>query len=250
MILEAARRALADLFSPALRPVLMKTIGLTLAGLIGLWFALDALADWLALPFVDDLVGMLPEWAGWLSAMAAVLVGVALALALALLLGPAAAIVAGLFLDDLAERVEARSYPGDALGSALPLATSIAHSVTFFGVMLVGNLVGLILLLVPGVNLIAFFMINGSLLGREFFEFAAMRFLPPAEAKGLRRRHSGTIFLAGLLVAAMLAVPVLNLFAPFFGAALMIHLHKLITSDTRAAMVAAPRHASAAGTPG
>jgi uncharacterized protein involved in cysteine biosynthesis len=43
------------------------------------------------------------------------------------------------------------------------------------GIVLVGNIIALMLLLVPGVNIVAFFLVNGYLLGREFFEFAAMR---------------------------------------------------------------------------
>ena len=88
----------------------------------------------------------------------------------------------------------------------------------------------LLLLLVPGVNVFAFFIVNGYLLGREFFEFAAMRFLPETEAKALRRRHAGTIFLAGLVIAAFLAVPLFNLLTPLFAAAMMVHLHKMVTA--------------------
>ena len=81
----------------------------------------------------------------------------------------------------------------------------------------------------PGVNVIAFFLVNGYLLGREFFEFAAMRFRPEAEAKLFRRKHSTTVFMAGLVIAAFLAVPVLNLMTPLFAAAMMVHLHKLLS---------------------
>ena len=96
--------------------------------------------------------------------------------------------------------------------------------------MIAGNIVALILLLIPGVNIIAFFIVNGYLLGREFFEFAAMRFRSEAEAKALRRRHAGTVFLAGLVIAAFLAVPVLNLLTPLFAAAMMVHLHKMVAA--------------------
>ena len=82
----------------------------------------------------------------------------------------------------------------------------------------------------PGVNIGAFFLVNGYLLGREFFEFAAMRFRPEAEAKALRSKHAGTVFLAGLVIAAFLAVPLLNLLTPLFAAAMMVHLHKMIAA--------------------
>ncbi len=68
-----------------------------------------------------------------------------------------------------------------------------------------------------------------SLLGREFFEFAAMRHRPPAEARAFRQAHSGTVFLSGLAIAGFLAVPFLNLLTPIFATVMMVHLNKRLT---------------------
>ncbi|TIM60238.1 MAG: sulfate transporter family protein, partial [Mesorhizobium sp.] len=169
----------------------------------------------------------LPSWAGWLSGIIA---GILLAMGMALLVAPVTAIVAGLFLDDIAEVVERTDYPGDPPGRAVPVLQSLALAIKFFGVVILGNIVALLLLLVPGINLAAFFTVNGYLLGREFFEFAAMRFRPEAEAKALRRKYAGTVFLAGLLIAVFLAVPLLNLLTPLFAAAMMVRLHKAVSA--------------------
>ena len=118
------------------------------------------------------------------------------------------------------------------------MAEAISGSIKFLGVVIVGNCIALLLLFIPGVNLMAFFLVNGYLLGREFFEFAAMRFRSPADARLFRSRHSGTVFLAGLLIAAFLAVPLLNLLTPLFAAGLMVHLHKLLSKRD---VIAAPR---------
>jgi CysZ protein len=67
------------------------------------------------------------------------------------------------------------------------------------------------------------------LLGREFFEFAAMRFRSPQDARLFRARHASTVFLAGLVIAAFLAVPIVNLLTPLFAAGMMVHLHKLVS---------------------
>ncbi|MCV0394993.1 MAG: sulfate transporter family protein [Rhizobiaceae bacterium] len=228
MILDSARRSLGRLFTAPFRGVLWKSIGLTLLALIGLWYALTGAFDWLALPLLDGWLPQDAAWSGWLSLTAAILAGVAIAAGLALLIAPVTALIAGLFLDDVAELIEKADYANDPLGKAMPLGRSILLSVRFFGVVVLGNLVALALLLVPGVNLVAFFVVNGYLLGREYFEFAALRFRPEAEAKALRRRHGGTIFVAGLLIAAFLAIPVLNLAGPLFAAGLMVHLHKAV----------------------
>jgi CysZ protein len=230
VIIDAARAAWRDLFAPEFRAIFFKTIGLTLLVLAGLWFGLKELFDWLALPWIDALLPAFPSWAGWLSLIAAIAAGIGLAIGVALLIAPATAMIAGLFLDDAADLVEQTGYPSDPAGKALPAGRALMQSLKFFGVVIMGNLVALILLLVPGVNIAAFFVVNGYLLGREFFEFAAMRHLPLHEARALRRRHAVTVFLAGLLIAAFVSVPLVNLVAPLFATALMVHLFKLLSA--------------------
>ncbi len=230
MILEAARAAMSRLFSAEFRSVFFKTLGLTLLVLAGLWLGAKELFEYMALPWFDALFPDLPVWVGWVGLVAAIAAGLGLALGLALLISPVTAIIAGLFLDDVAAVVEREDYPQDPPGKALPIVPAIVMSIKFFGVVVLGNIIALLLLLVPGVNMLAFFMVNGYLLGREFFEFAAMRFRTEAEAKALRRRNAGTIFLAGLVIAAFLAVPLLNLLTPLFAAAMMVHLHKMISA--------------------
>ncbi|RWN35368.1 MAG: sulfate transporter family protein [Mesorhizobium sp.] len=226
MIFDAARTAALELLSPPFRAVFLKTLGLTLLALVALWFGLTSLVEWLALPWLQTLLPGIPSWAGWLGGIIAAIV---LAFGMALLIAPVTAVVAGLFLDDIAEVVERTDYPGDPTGRAMPALRSLMLSARFLGVVILGNIVALLLLLVPGVNIAAFFIVNGYLLGREFFEFAAMRFRGEEEARALRRHYAGTVFLAGLLIAAFLAVPLLNLLTPLFAAAMMVHLHKAIS---------------------
>jgi CysZ protein len=231
MILEAARAAASRLFTVEFRSVFFKTLGLTLLALVALWFGLNELFGMVAQPWIDAVLPGFPSWAGWLGLVAAIVAGIGLALGLALLIAPVTAIVAGLFLDDVAEVVERNDYPRDRPGSPVPAFRATVLSLKFFGVVVVGNVIALFLLLIPGVNIAAFFLVNGYLLGREFFEFAAMRFRPEAEAKALRRKHAGAVFLAGLVISAFLAVPLLNLLTPLFAAAMMVHLHKMISAS-------------------
>jgi CysZ protein len=230
MIIQAAGAAAGRLFTAGLRAVFFKTLGLTILVLIGLWFAVGGLFQAFALPPLQDLLPALPDWASWLGALAAIFAGLALALGLGLLIAPITALIAGFFLDDVAEIVERDDYPLDPPGRALPTVTAVLMSFKFLGLVVIGNLIALMLLLVPVVNFAAFFVINGYLLGREFFEFAAMRFRPEMEAKALRRRHAGTVFVAGLIIATFLAVPLLNLLTPLFAAAMMVHLHKMVSA--------------------
>ena len=229
MILDAARRSLANLFAPETRGVFWKVLGLTALVLVVLWFALRESFLAFAMPWLSAAMPDVPDWAGWLTFVIGIFASLGLALALALLLAPVTAIIAGFFLDDVAEVIEKRDYTAEPAGRALPMGEAILGSVKFLGVVILGNIVALFLLFIPGVNLIAFFLVNGYLLGREFFEFAAMRFRTPAEARLFRSKHSSTVFLAGLLIAGFLAIPIVNLLTPLFAAGLMVHLHKLVS---------------------
>lgn len=229
MIFEAARLAVANLLAPETRAVFWKVLGITLLVLVGLWLALHGAFNSFALPWLQAFFPDIPSWVGWLAYAFAVLAGFGLAISLSLLLSPVTALIAGLFLDDVAEVVEQRDYSGDAPGRAMPFGPAMVSSLKFLFVVVIGNIFALILLFVPVVNLAAFFVVNGYLLGREFFEFAAMRFRPPDEARLFRAKHGSTVFLGGLLISAFLAIPIVNLLTPLFAAAMMVHLHKLLS---------------------
>lgn len=233
MILDAARTAASQLFTAEFRTVFLKTLGLTLLTLVALWFGVREAFDWLAWPWIDAMLPGLPAWTGWLGLVAAIIAGIGLALGLALLIAPVTAIVAGLFLDDVAEVVEKTNYPTERPGQPVPALRAMVLAIKFFGIVIVGNLLALLLMFIPIVNIGAFFLVNGYLLGREFFEFAAMRFRSEQEAKDLRRRNAGTVFMAGIVIAAFLAVPILNLLTPLFAAAMMVHLHKSVSAAER-----------------
>ena len=134
--------------------------------------------------------------------------------------------MAGLYLDDVAGQVERTYYPADPPGRELPALAAIGAGLKFFLVVLVVNLVALFLLLVPGVNLIAFYVGNGYLLGREYFEMVAMRHLSLEEARRLRKANLATVFLCGLIIAGLASVPIANLLTPLFATAFMVHVYK------------------------
>ena len=236
MILDCAWRALSDILAPESRAALLRTLALTLLALLALLFGLlEAIEYWVG-GTLGEWLAALPAWASpeaWTGALGWVgwvLAALALGLGMAFLVAPVSAVVAGLFLDGAAEAIERRHYPADAPGRALSLAIAIPMALRFLGVVVLANLLALLLLLVPGVNAVAFLLVNGYLLGREFFDFAAMRQRPIEEARRMRRRHSGTVILAGFVLAALLAVPLINLAMPLFGAAMMVHLHKALTA--------------------
>jgi uncharacterized protein involved in cysteine biosynthesis len=85
----------------------------------------------------------------------------------------------------------------------------------------------LILLFLPPLNLIVFYLFNGYLLGREYFELAGLRHLDSRQIATVLARKRKAVALAGVVLAGLLSLPVINLFAPVLGLAAMVHLLQL-----------------------
>ncbi|MBX4335305.1 sulfate transporter family protein [Bartonella raoultii] len=232
MIFTAAYRALQYLFTPQYRILIMKALGLTFIILAILWLFLRHLflsyfALWL-LHFFPEL----SNWRGWLELSILIIFNLGLAWLMAFWIAPITAMIGGFFIDDAAEIIEKEAYPNEPLGHALSFGRSLILSLKFVVLSLLGNGIAFILFFVPGVNLIAFYMINGYLFGREYFLFAAYRFRSEQEARAFLRIHYATVFGAGLLIALFVSIPFLNLTTPLFAAALMTHLHKMLSQKT------------------
>jgi uncharacterized protein involved in cysteine biosynthesis len=59
----------------------------------------------------------------------------------------------------------------------------------------------------------------------------------------LRRRHGGTVFVAGLFIAGFVAIPIVNLATPLFGTAFMVHMHKRLSGRGRPELLEPIRNA-------
>ena len=220
MIIESARLATSQLFEKEFRHVLWKSIGLTILLLLVGWIGLEAVVSHVLTP-------LLGSW-HWTATVLVWLTGFGMFVGAIFLIAPVSAAFAGIFLDDVAAAVEARHYPGDPPGEAMAIIPSMILAVKFLLVVAAANIVALLLVLLPGINFAIFFLVNAYLIGREYFQFAAMRFRSEEDAVRLRRDNGTTVFLAGLIIAGFMAVPILNLATPIFATAVMVHLHKMI----------------------
>jgi CysZ protein len=228
-MLAAAGQAFQELFTPPFRAVLFKCVAFTIA----LLTLLVAVIVW--------GFGYLVALPGWIETTIQWLGGLALVVGSIFLIPPVTSLIAGLYLDDVAAVVEKEHFPSDPPGRELPTLQAIGLALKFFIVVLLVNILALFLLLVPGVNLIAFYLGNGYLLGREYFELAAMRHLAPAEARRLRKANRLTVFLCGLFIAGLASVPILNLVTPLFATSFMVRVYKGLAR--RAGIALAPRPA-------
>jgi CysZ protein len=229
-MLAAAGQAFQELFTLPFRAVLIKCVAFT----IGLMALLIAVIVW-GFGYFVALPGWIETTIQWLG-------GLALVVGSIFLIPPVTSLIAGLYLDDIAAVVEKEHFPSDPPGRELPTVQAIALALKFFVVVLLVNILALFLLLVPGVNLVAFYIGNGYLLGREYFELAAMRHLAPAEARRLRKANRLTVFLCGLVIAGLASVPILNLVTPLFATGFMVRVYKGLAR--RAGLAHVPRSAS------
>lgn len=221
-MLKALFAAFADLSDPAIRRVLWKSLALALAVLVGLAVLLWWLATWLA-----DME------TGWLDTVVEFATGFGVVI-LAWLLFPAAVTgVLGLFLDEVAEAVERRRYPALPPARVQPWGEIMRQTLAFAAVALGLNLLLLPLYILlfwfPPAYAALFYGVNGYLLGREYFEQVAARRLDAAAATKLRQAYQGRIVGAGVAIAFLLTVPILNLIAPVLATAFMLHLSMALT---------------------
>lgn len=216
-MLSDALRALAQVFSQPFRRVLWLSLGTTIIVLAlfgaGAQWALDALPQF-GTAWIDTTL----EWVARFFAL----------IVLVPLVHPTVSLVASFFLERIAGAVEARDYPADPPGRDQPLLQSLLIAIRFTFVLILVNLIALPFYLVPGVNLALFWIVNGYLLGREYFELVALRHLDVEAARALRRRHRLRVFAAGVVVAGFATVPFLNLLSPLFATAFMVHTSKRI----------------------
>ena len=189
---------------------------------------------------VGTLLGVLdPTGLGWLDTSLA-LAGSAATVVVAWLLFPVTiALALGFFAEEVVEEVERRHYPDLPPPSGMAIGASIWGAVRFASFALLLNLLVLPLYLLPGANLLIYLGLNGYLLGREYFELVAGRRLPGATVSAARRRLRGRLWLAGTIIAAMLAVPLFNLIAPVVAIAFMVHLFEGLRRERGAAGLSA-----------
>jgi CysZ protein len=232
-MIDAAAKAFAQMFTAPFRKVLLKSAGLALLLIVLAALALNRVLTWM----VQWGQGWLEQTIGfssnvpvsvlvWLLTVAA---GLGIVAGSIFLMPAVTGLLAGFFADEIAEEVERRYYPDDPPGHALPLLPAVWQGVKTALLAILVYLIALPSLLLAGFGAVIFFLATAFLLSREYFELAAMRFRSPDEAKRLRKANQSRVFLAGLILAAFVSIPILNLATPLFGTAFMVHLHKRLS---------------------
>ena len=218
--------ALAQLPSPPFVRVLWRSLLLTFVALVLVYALLAYL-----------LAQAPPTPWPWLDASLRVVGGLGLLFGGFLLFPAVATAVMAIFLDDVAEAVEREHYPAAPPGRAL-LPSAAAWGALRFLTLIIGlNLVFLPLYIasiwIAGLGLILYLGINGYLLGREYFELAALRQVTPETARQIRKANGGKVFAIGFALAWAFSVPFLNLLMPLVATAWMVHVLKALQNESK-----------------
>ena len=209
-MLQELVRAFAMLRDSRVRGVLWMGIGLSLLTLVLVFVGVGALVTWLS-----------DTGYAWLDRTFQVLGGLGTAI-LSWFLFPAIVVaVSSIFLERVVDATEDRYYPHLPPPRPVPLAQSVPSALKLLGASVLLNLLALPAYFVPLLNIPVWLALNGYLIGREYAELVASRRVGPAIATRLRRDHRLVFWLAGTVIALLLAVPLLNLVAPVIGAAFM-----------------------------
>ncbi|NNE53315.1 MAG: hypothetical protein HKN30_13065 [Sulfitobacter sp.] len=227
LILNSFFAAIAQLNDPRFRRVFLIGVVLTLLLLIAATAGLVWLLDYITpeelwLPILGEV-----NWIDDLVSWGAVFLLFFLSIFLMI---PVASAITSMFLDEVADAVEARHYREMPQTGGVPFGEALRDTVSFLGVLIAANLVAIILyiLFTPAAPFI-FWALNGYLLGREYFTMVAIRWVGRKSAAKLRKQHAGTVWLAGILMTVPLSVPLLNLVVPILGAATFTHLYHGLT---------------------
>jgi CysZ protein len=232
-MLDAAVKALSQILSPPMRSILWRSIGLALALIAVLAIGLQRLLSWFATygeGWVEATLG--PNFHTPLHLLAwvvSITAGLGIVLGGIFLMPAVTSAIAGFFVDDIGELVEREYYPAEQPGLALPLSLAMIEGIKIAVLTILVYLIALPFVFVAGAGFLVFFIATAWLLGKQYFELAAMRFRPPAEAKLMRKDNAATVFAAGVLIAAFVSIPIANLATPLFGMALMVHIHKRLS---------------------
>lgn len=214
-MIEPFVKAALQLPEPAFRRALWRGLGLSAGTLFGLGAILHV------------GLGMIVVFGiGWIDWFVHALGHLAY-VALSWVLFPSVATLAiSVFTDEIAEAVEKRHYPSDPPGRPETVGAAIGASVRLVLLSILLNLLVLPLYLVPGLNLVIYVLVNGILLGREYFGQVARRHVDAKTADRIRRSGRWRLLLPRFAIAGLFAVPVVNLLAPLLATAAMVHVFK------------------------
>ncbi|MBO4521046.1 MAG: EI24 domain-containing protein [Alphaproteobacteria bacterium] len=219
------KSAIKDVFSNKIRGLLFRSVLLTLAVFVVLFFGFSyamsfvELTDW---PKVQKMVKAL---------------GYIMFFILSLVLFPSiVTFVSGFFIDSVVDRMSAENDIHRLRNVPLSESLAVSGVVVFKGIALSTLLIPITALLgwIPFVNflpVVLYYGLNGRLLAREYFFAVALRYMEKQKAEDLFNRYHVYWVKAGVIIAVLMTIPVANAIAPLVAMAFMQRLFLIRNPD-------------------
>ena len=221
-MLKALFRGVSQLNDRATRQILLLSIGAAVLVFICLWTGIafvltqTSFFQWNWLEYTIDFFG-----------------GLATAVITWFLFPGVVSAIIGLFVDQIANCVEARHYPDLPKTAGLAFFDKVISSTKFLSIYIIINLCLLIFLFLGPLYLPIFYIANGYLISREYFELAAHRHLSIIDARALRKANKWKLLSLGIFIAILLTVPIINLITPVIAVGAIIHLFQTWHSEKK-----------------
>ncbi len=224
-------------------PAFSRVMGIGVLGSLTVFVILWFLSAWVIglVPWSDlPLIGWIFDWIGsimaflgeWITILGDVAFGAVMLVVTFLLFPAVTTAIVSIFLEDIVKAVEDKHYPNRPEARQQPMGEVIGQSVKFMGTVIGINILALpiyaILIFLPPLNLVFYYLLNGYLVGREFYEMVAVRRLSPEQVIVLRKKAGLSLVVAGAITVFCMTVPILNLLVPVLAAAAMVHIFEAL----------------------
>jgi uncharacterized protein involved in cysteine biosynthesis len=137
-------------------------------------------------------------------------------------------VVISIFLEKIADIVEARYYPDLGRAHGISIWTGLWTGLVFLVAVIVLNLLMLpfyiLALFVAGLGAVIFYALNGWLAARMYYEQVALRRMTPRDVAAWRRNNSLLLWGTGIVIVFLGTIPIVNLIVPVVGTAAMVHV--------------------------
>ena len=210
---SALTKGIRQLSDPATRQVVWLSIGIAALTFLAMFACIET-----------ALLHTSIFQTGWMETVSDIL-GRLSGVILAWLLFPAAISAAvGLFLGRVSGAVEARHYPALPLVEEPPFIESLLAAGKFLLTLVALNLALLFFIFTGPLYLILYYLVNGYLISREFFELVSIRRMDASAARAVRKRFQASLLIIGAIFAFLMTIPIVNLLTPIIATATMVHL--------------------------
>src|SRR5215831_12276763 len=167
-MIDAAIKALSQMFAPALRRVLLKAVGLALVLIVTIGVVLQRfLAGWadVGANWAEHTTGVAPHvvWSA-LAWVLSIMASLGIITGAVFLMPAVTAFVGSFFVDEVADTVERQHYPAESPGHALPLLRALIEGIKTALLALIIYFCALPFILFAGLGVVILFVANSYLL--------------------------------------------------------------------------------------